>query len=127
MAKFLLTDDSKFMRKIIKNIILQLGHEVVAEASNGLEALHAYKKAKPDIVTMDITMPEYDGIYGVKAIRSWDPKARVIIVSAMGQQSYILDAMRAGAVDFLVKPIISDQVEQAIKKCLQPPVNSGRN
>lgn len=118
MARVLIVDDAAFMRMMIKDILEKNGFEVVGEASNGLKGVELYKTEKPDIVTMDITMPEMDGIEAVKAIRAFDPKAKVIMCSAMGQQTMVMDAIRAGARDFIVKPFQSDRVLEAIKKVL---------
>ncbi|MBX4262494.1 response regulator [Clostridium estertheticum] len=118
MARVLIVDDAAFMRMMIKDILEKNGFEIVGEASNGLKGVELYKTEKPDIVTMDITMPEMDGIEAVKAIKAFDPAAKVIMCSAMGQQSMVMDAIRAGARDFIVKPFQSDRVLEAIKKVL---------
>lgn len=118
MARVLIVDDAAFMRMMIKDILEKNGFEVVGEASNGLKGVELYKSEKPDIVTMDITMPEMDGIEAVKAIKAFDPAAKVIMCSAMGQQTMVMDAIRAGARDFIVKPFQSDRVLEAIKKVL---------
>lgn len=118
MARVLIVDDAAFMRMMIKDILEKNGFEVVGEASNGLKGVELYKAEKPDIVTMDITMPEMDGIEAVKAIKAFDPAAKIIMCSAMGQQTMVMDAIRAGAKDFIVKPFQSDRVLEAIKKVL---------
>lgn len=118
MARVLIVDDAAFMRMMIKDILEKNGFEVVGDASNGLNGVELYKKEKPDIVTMDITMPEMDGIEAVKAIKAFDPAAKIIMCSAMGQQTMVMDAIRAGARDFIVKPFQSDRVLEAIKKVL---------
>ena len=119
MAKnILICDDAAFMRMMIKDILEKNGFEVIGEASNGIKAVEMYKKDKPDIVTMDITMPDMDGIQAVKAIKEFDPTAKVIMCSAMGQQSMVMDAIRAGARDFIVKPFQADRVLEAIKKAI---------
>lgn len=118
MARVLIVDDAAFMRMMIKDILEKNGFEVVGEASNGLKAVELYEKEKPDVVTMDITMPDMDGIEAVKAIKASDPAAKVIMCSAMGQQSMVMDAIRAGAKDFIVKPFQADRVLEAIKKAL---------
>ena len=118
MARVLIVDDAAFMRMMIKDILEKNGFEIVGEASNGLKGVELYKTEKPDIVTMDITMPEMDGIEAVKAIKAFDPKAKVIMCSAMGQQTMVMDAIRAGARDFIVKPFQADRVLEAIKKVL---------
>ncbi|MCL5934966.1 MAG: response regulator [Firmicutes bacterium] len=116
--KILIVDDAAFMRMMIKNILLKNGYEVVGEAENGKQALGIYKENKPDLVTMDITMPEMDGIESVKAIRSMDPSASIIMCSAMGQQSMVMDAIQAGAKDFIVKPFQQDRLLQAVERVL---------
>ncbi|MBC8062832.1 MAG: response regulator [Clostridiaceae bacterium] len=118
MTKVLIVDDAAFMRMMIKDILEKNGFEVIGEASNGIKAVELYKKDKPDIVTMDITMPDMDGIQAVKAIKEFDPSAKVIMCSAMGQQTMVMDAIRAGARDFIVKPFQADRVLEAIKKAI---------
>ena len=115
MAKILIVDDAAFMRMMIKDILTKNGYEVVAEAANGVEAVELYKSHQPDLVTMDITMPEMDGIE-VKQIKAVNPAAKVIMCSAMGQQSMVMDAIKAGANDFIVKPFQADRVLEAVKK-----------
>lgn len=116
MAKVLIVDDAAFMRMMIKDILQKNGYEVIGEAANGLEAVELYKAHQPDLVTMDITMPEMDGIEAVKQIKAINPAAKVIMCSAMGQQSMVMDAIKAGANDFIVKPFQADRVLEAIKK-----------
>ena len=116
MAKILIVDDAAFMRMMIKDILSKNGYEVVAEAANGVEAVELYKSHQPDLVTMDITMPEMDGIEAVKQIKAVNPAAKVIMCSAMGQQSMVMDAIKAGANDFIVKPFQADRVLEAVKK-----------
>lgn len=115
-ARVLIVDDAAFMRMMIKDILEKNGFQVIGEANNGLKAVEIYKKEKPDIVTMDITMPDMDGIEAVKVIRAFDPAAKVIMCSAMGQQTMVMDAIRAGARDFIVKPFQPDRVLEAIRK-----------
>ena len=116
MAKILIVDDAAFMTMMIKDILTKNGYEVVAEAANGVEAVELYKSHQPDLVTMDITMPEMDGIEAVKQIKAVNPAAKVIMCSAMGQQSMVMDAIKAGANDFIVKPFQADRVLEAVKK-----------
>lgn len=116
MAKILIVDDAAFMRMMIKDILTKNGYEVVAEAANGVEAVELYKSHQPDLVTMDITMPEMDGIEAVKQIKAVNPAAKVIMCSAMGQQSMVMDAIKAGANDFIVKPFQADRVLEAVRK-----------
>ncbi|RXI45873.1 two-component system response regulator [Clostridium tetani] len=118
MSKVLIVDDAAFMRMMIKDILEKNGFEVVGEASNGVKAVELYKTEKPDVVTMDITMPDMDGIEAVKEIKSVDPDAKVIMCSAMGQQTMVMDAIKAGAKDFIVKPFQPDRVLEAIKKVI---------
>lgn len=116
--KILIVDDAAFMRMMIKNIVAKNGYDVVGEAENGKQAVEMYADSSPDVVTMDITMPEMDGIEGVKAIRSIDPNAVIIMCSAMGQQSMVMDAIQAGAKDFIVKPFQQDRLLQALERVL---------
>ncbi|AIG27604.1 response regulator [Brevibacillus sp. 7WMA2] len=116
--KVLIVDDAAFMRMMVKEILTKNGFTVVGEASDGAQAVEKYKELGPDLVTMDITMPEMDGITALKEIRKLDPNARVIMCSAMGQQSMVIDAIQAGAKDFIVKPFQADRVIEAIKKTL---------
>ena len=116
MAKILIVDDAAFMRMMIKDILEKNGFEVIGEANNGIKAVELYKKERPDVVTMDITMPDMDGIEAVKAIKALDPSAKVIMCSAMGQQTMVMDAIKAGARDFIVKPFQPDRVLEAIGK-----------
>jgi len=116
MTRVLIVDDASFMRMMIKDILQKNGFEVVGEAANGIEAVNLYKKEKPDVVTMDITMPDMDGIEAVKEIKNFDPSAKIIMCSAMGQQSMVMDAIKSGAKDFIVKPFQADRVLEAIRK-----------
>lgn len=108
--RVLIVDDSSFMRMIIKSILEPHGYEIVGEASDGTEALEKYKSLKPDLVTMDITMPTMDGISSLIAIKEFDPDALVIMISAMGQQLLVIESIQAGAKDFIVKPFNEDNV-----------------
>lgn len=103
---------------MLKDILTKAGHEVVGEAEDGKAALERYKELTPDLVTMDITMPNVNGIEAVKSIRAYDSKARVIMCSAMGQQVMVIDAIQAGAKDFVVKPFQRDRVLEAIEKAM---------
>jgi two-component system, chemotaxis family, chemotaxis protein CheY len=118
MARILVVDDAAFMRMMLKNIILELGHEVVGEAGNGQQALAMFQELQPDLVTMDITMPDMDGIAAVKEIRAVDPNAKIIMVSAMGQQALVLEAIQSGAKDFIVKPFEKERIRDAIQRVL---------
>lgn len=117
-AKVLIVDDAAFMRMMLKDILSKNGFEVVGEAENGKIAAQMYSELKPDVVTMDITMPEMDGIAAVKEIKGSDPSAKVVMVSAMGQQAMVIEAIRAGAADFIVKPFQPDRVLEALGKAL---------
>jgi len=106
------------MRMMIKDILSKNGYQIVGEAENGNVAVEKYKELTPDLTTMDITMPEMDGITAVKEIRKVDPKANIIMCSAMGQQAMVIDAIQAGAKDFIVKPFQPDRVLEAVRKAL---------
>jgi two-component system chemotaxis response regulator CheY len=116
--RVLIVDDAAFMRMMIKDILAKNGYEIAGEAENGLVAIDKYKEVHPDLVTMDITMPEMDGIAAVKEIVAFDPKARVIMCSAMGQQAMVIDAIQAGAKDFIVKPFQPERVLEAVSKAI---------
>jgi two-component system chemotaxis response regulator CheY len=117
MAKnVLICDDAAFMRMMIKDILTKNGYNVAGEAENGLKAIEKYNETKPDLVMMDITMPEMDGIQALKKIKEADPNATVIMCSAMGQQAMVIEAIQSGAKDFIVKPFQADRVLEAIKK-----------
>lgn len=118
MARVLIVDDAAFMRMMLKDILTKNGIEVIGEAVNGNDAVDKYKELQPDVVTMDITMPEKDGITAVKEIKAIHPQAKVIMCSAMGQQPMVLEAIQAGARDFVVKPFQADRVMDAINKVL---------
>ena len=114
MKKVLIVDDASFMRVSIKNILTKNGFEVVGEANNGLIGLQKYQELNPDIVTMDITMPEMDGLTSLKKILSVDPSAKVVMVSAMGQESMVREAIVAGAKGFIVKPFKEESIISAL-------------
>lgn len=114
----LIVDDASFMRMMIKDILSKNGFEVVGEAENGLKAIEKYKETKPDLVIMDITMPELDGIQAVKEIKKIDPNSKIVMCSAMGQQAMVIEAIQAGAKDFIVKPFQADRVIEAVRKVL---------
>lgn len=118
-GKVLIVDDAAFMRMMIKEIISKNGYEVVGEAVNGVDAVQKYKEVKPDIVTMDITMPEMDGIQALRQIKSIDSNAKVLMCSAMGQQAMVIEAIQAGAKDFIVKPFQAERVLEALQKALK--------
>lgn len=114
--KVLITDDTAFMRMTLKNVIEKNGFEVVGEAGDGEEAVAKYQELQPDLVTMDITMPKMDGITAIKEIMKVDSDARIIVCSAMGQKPMVIEALNAGAKDFLVKPFDAERVVEALKK-----------
>ncbi|MCR5209403.1 MAG: response regulator [Lachnospiraceae bacterium] len=116
MAKILVVDDAAFMRMMIKDILTKNGYEVAGEAENGNVAVSKYAEVKPDLVLMDITMPEKDGIQALKEIKAGDSNAKVIMCSAMGQQAMVIEAIQSGARDFIVKPFQADRVIEAVKK-----------
>ena len=117
MAKnILICDDAAFMRMMIKDILTKNGYNVVGEAENGLKAVEKYSETKPDLVLMDITMTEMDGIQALKKIKELDSGATVIMCSAMGQQAMVIESIQAGAKDFIVKPFQADRVIEAVKK-----------
>ena len=119
MARILVADDASFMRQMIREIVEMEGHEVVAEASDGIEAIDEFKNHHPDVVTMDIVMPRRSGIDAVKAILEFDPTARVVMCSALGQETLVTEALQAGAHDFIVKPFKPDSVVNTLKKVLE--------
>lgn len=117
-ARILVVDDAAFMRMMIKDILSKNGFEIVGEAENGQKALEKWSELRPDLTTMDITMPEMDGISAVKEIKKIDPNAKVIMCSAMGQQAMVIEAIQSGARDFIVKPFQPDRVIEAVRKAL---------
>ena len=117
-TRVLIVDDAAFMRMMLRDILAKNGFEVAGEAENGKVAVQMYNELTPDVVTMDITMPEMDGIAAVKEIKANDPAAKVVMVSAMGQQAMVIEAIRSGAADFIVKPFQPDRVLEALGKAL---------
>ncbi len=119
MAKsVLICDDAAFMRMMIKDILTKNGYTIAGEAENGKMAVEKYAETKPDVVMMDITMPEMDGIQALKKIKEADPGAVVIMCSAMGQQAMVIESIQSGARDFIVKPFQADRVLEAIQKAV---------
>ena len=118
MPRVLIVDDAAFMRMMLKDILSKNGFQVVGEAANGQKAIELFKQEQPDVVTMDITMPEMDGIQALKEIKSFDASAKIIMCSAMGQQAMVMEAIKSGAKDFIVKPFQAERVLEAIKKVL---------
>jgi two-component system chemotaxis response regulator CheY len=118
MAKVLVVDDSFFMRDNLKKIITAAGHEVVGEGTDGVEAFDKYVKLKPDVVTLDITMPNENGLDALKKIIDYDPKARVIMVTSIGIRNKILEALTSGAKNYIIKPFDKNKVAQVINDSL---------
>jgi len=116
--RILIVDDAAFMRMMIRDILTKNGYEVVGEAENGAVAINKYRELVPDLVIMDITMPEMDGIQAVKEIRKINGNSQIIMCSAMGQQAMVIESIQAGARDFIVKPFQAERVIEAVKKVL---------
>jgi two-component system, chemotaxis family, chemotaxis protein CheY len=117
-TRVLVVDDAAFMRMMIKDILSKNGFEIVGEAENGNIAVEKWKELRPELTMMDITMPEKDGITAVKDIKQIDPNAKIIMCSAMGQQAMVIEAIQAGARDFIVKPFQPDRVIEAVRKAV---------
>ncbi len=118
MATILIVDDAKFMRTLVKDALVPRGHEVIGEAENGNQAVEMYRKLKPDLVTMDITMREKDGIQAAEEILTFDPSARIIMVTALGQENLLTRAIKIGVRDFVVKPFPPERLQKAADKAL---------
>jgi two-component system chemotaxis response regulator CheY len=118
MARVLVVDDAAFMRKMVTDALSGGGHEIVGEAGNGAEAITRYQELRPDVTTLDITMPEKDGLAALREIIAVDPAAKVIMCSALGQESKVLESIKLGAKDFVVKPFQADRVLSAVEKAL---------
>jgi len=116
LSKVLIADDTAFMRMTLKNILEKNGYEVVGEAEDGVQAIEKYKELNPSLVTMDITMPNLDGIAAIKEIVKNDPEAKIVVCSAMGQKALVIEALNAGAKDFIVKPFQPDRIIDSLKK-----------
>lgn len=126
MARVLVVDDAAFMRKVLSDALASGGHEVVGEAGDGDAAIAAYRELQPDLVTLDITMPQKDGIATLRELMELDPTALVVICSALGQETKVLDAIKAGAKDFVVKPFERERLLGAVDKALgQAAVQAG--
>jgi two-component system chemotaxis response regulator CheY len=119
MARILVADDASFMRQMIREIVESEGHEVIGEASDGVEAVEEFKRLQPDVVTMDIVMPRRSGIDAVRGILELDPGARVVMCSALGQETLVTEALQAGARDFIVKPFKPDSVLETLRSVLE--------
>ena len=119
MAKrILIVDDAAFMRMMLRNMLEKEGFEIAGEAANGKKAIEVYQETNPDLVLMDITMPEMDGIESLRWIKKVNPKAKIIMCSAMGQQGMVMDAIKSGASDFIVKPFDNARVIESLNKAL---------
>ncbi len=118
-ARILVVDDAQFMRMMLKNILSGAGYEVAGEGENGVQAIEKYKDLRPDLVIMDMIMPEMGGIDAVREIVKLDPAAKVLMCSAMGQQALVVEAIQVGAKDFIVKPFQPAGVLEAVAKALQ--------
>jgi two-component system chemotaxis response regulator CheY len=118
MARVLVVDDAAFMRKMVSDALTKGGHEVVGEAGDGIEAVARYQELRPEVTTLDITMPEKDGLAALREIIAIDPAARVVMCSALGQESKVLESIKLGARDFVVKPFQADRVNEAVGKAL---------
>jgi two-component system, chemotaxis family, chemotaxis protein CheY len=118
MARVLVVDDAAFMRKLLSDALCAGGHEVVGEAANGMEAIERYQELRPELTTLDITMPEKDGLEALREIIALDPAARIVMCSALGQESKVLESIKLGARDFVVKPFESERVLDAVSKAL---------
>jgi two-component system chemotaxis response regulator CheY len=116
MARILVVDDAAFMRRMVSDVLTSGGHEVVGEAADGNEAVERYKELRPDVMTLDITMPEKDGLTALRELIAIDPGATVVMCSALGQESKVLEAVKAGAKDFIAKPFEPQRVLTAIEK-----------
>ncbi|MCI8301241.1 MAG: response regulator [Oscillospiraceae bacterium] len=121
MAKILLVDDAAFMRKVIKDTLSKAGYTDLHEAVDGADAVEKYNSLKPDLVLMDITMPNMDGLEALKAIRAADGGANVVMCSAMGQETMVIDAIRSGAKDFIVKPFKGERVLKTVTSIVGEP------
>jgi two-component system, chemotaxis family, chemotaxis protein CheY len=118
MARVLVVDDAAFMRKMVSDALASGGHEIVGEAGDGAEAVARYQELRPEVTTLDITMPQKDGLEALREIIALDPSARVVMCSALGQESKVLESIKLGARDFVVKPFQADRVLGAVAKAL---------
>jgi two-component system chemotaxis response regulator CheY len=118
MARVLVVDDAAFMRKLLSDALTSQGHEIVGEAANGIEAVARFQELKPELTTLDITMPEKDGLQALAEIMAIDPTAKVVMCSALGQEGKVLESIKLGAKDFVVKPFQPSRVLEAVGKAL---------
>ncbi len=114
--KILIVDDAAFLRMTLKHILTQLGHNIIGEACDGYDAIKSYKELKPDLVTLDITMPHMDGLEALRGILEYDKNANVIMCSAMGRNDFVMDALKVGAKGFIVKPFVEDDIIKEISR-----------
>lgn len=119
MAKVMVVDDAGIVRSMIKKFLISGGHEIVCEASNGFEAIEKYKEFKPELVTMDMSMPEMGGITAVERIKKFDPRAKIIMVSAINQKELIVKALQAGVINYIIKPFDEEKLNGIIKETLE--------
>ncbi|MHA2502475.1 MAG: response regulator [Candidatus Kariarchaeaceae archaeon] len=119
MARILIVDDARFMRLVLRRILTQAGHEIVGEAKDGVEAVEMYADKRPDVMTLDIVMPRQNGIEAVREIMQFDPQAKIIMVTALGQEAFVLDAIKAGAREFIIKPFRNEEIVKAVLKTHQ--------
>ena len=118
MGKIMIVDDAAFMRMMVKDTLSKDGYTEICEASDGVQALQMYKEVKPDLVLMDITMPNMDGLEALKAIKAFDPGATVVMCSAMGQETMVIEAIKSGATDFIVKPFKANRILETVSKII---------
>lgn len=114
--KVAIVDDARFMRLVLRRILTQAGYEIVGEARDGIEAVELYAEKRPDVMTLDIVMPRLNGIQAVKQIMEFDPTAKIIMVTALGQEAFVLDAIKSGAREFIIKPFKNLEIVKAVKK-----------
>ncbi len=119
MTTIQIVDDSRYLRLMIKKILKRHGYEIIAEAGTGEEAIEQYKQIKPDLVTMDVVMPKLNGLMAIKEIIAFDPKARIVVVTALGHEPLIRQALKLGAKDFVVKPFKVEQLVQSVEGALK--------
>ncbi len=122
--RVLIVDDSILMRRMVGETLTDVGWEIVAEAGNGQEALEQYRAVRPDAVTLDIVMPEHDGLYALDHILQFDPDAKLVVVSALNQTKLISEAIRRGAQDFIAKPFLPEHLQETMQSCLEETVEA---
>ena len=119
MVNVLIVDDARFMRLVLRRILTQAGHQIIGEAKDGVEAVEMYAEKRPDVMTLDIVMPRQNGIEAVREIMQFDPAAKIIMVTALGQEAFVLDAIKAGAREFIIKPFRNEEIVKAVTKTTQ--------